>query len=229
MLPFTRRSFNWSAAALRCIVVSKRAFLKQWVEGWLTDRQGGRNNWIGMKGKAGPSTMSPLPSWQCQSSDEEEMSICSDFVTIMRCGCWIEQSHTYWNWTARYPFHSPSREFNHLHHHHHPHHHLLGWQCIEVSPHSWSHLRNGFIAGKQATASQCITLHHSAPHGTTLHHSEPQCITVHRTTKVLQRCARGIPMHSTTVCGMCRAMISTTVSVQFALMKNSGDSAAFAL
>ena len=212
-----------------------------------------------MKGKAGPSTMSPLPSWQCQSSDEEEMSICSDFVTIMRCGCWIEQSHTYWNWTARYPFHSPSREFNHLHHHHHPHHHLLGWQCIEVSPHSGSHLRNGFIAGKQATApqcitvhhsasqcitvyhsasqsitvhhsaSQCITLHHSAPHGTTLHHSEPQCITVHRTTKVLQRCARGIPMHSTTVCGMCRAMISTTVSVQFALMKNSGDSAAFAL
>ena len=120
MLPFTRRSFNWSAAALRCIVVSKRAFLKQWVEGWLTDRQGGRNNWIGMEGKAGPSTMSPLPSWQCQSSDEEEMSICSDFVTIMRCGCWIEQSHTYWNWTARYPFHSPSREFNHLHHPHSP-------------------------------------------------------------------------------------------------------------
>ena len=134
-----------------------------------------------MEGKAGPSTMSPLPSWQCQSSDEEEMSICSDFVTIMRCGCWIEQSHTYWNWTARYPFHSPSREFNHLHHHHHPHHHLLGWQCIEVSPHSWSHLRNGFIAGKQATASQCITLHHSASHCITVHHTAPQCITVHHT------------------------------------------------
>ena len=79
------------------------------------------------------------------------------------------------------------------------------------------------------TASQCITLHHSASKCITVHQSEPQCITVHRTTKVLQRCARGIPMHSTTVCGMCRAMISTTVSVQLALMKNSGDSAAFAL
>ena len=103
------------------------------------------------------------------------MSICSDFVTIMRCGCWIEQSHTYWNWTARYPFHSTSREFDH----HHPHHHLLRWQCIEVSPHSGSHLRNGFIAGKQATAPQCITVHHSASQCITVHHRASQCTTVH--------------------------------------------------